>query len=332
MFHLPAAIVLALAGSLVTQEAPAADPPAAETTAVGEPVVLQLRGGGRIRGVIVSETADSVRFRGDALGLIDIPADVIVARLPEDAKLTPKDPANDPPPPGLFGTDFLAGWEKSLGLGFSGKNGDVNEFGINASLEGDYTDADSRYRFRSAYFYGETEGEQTQDEGFANLRRDWLLPDSPAFFWGEGRLNYNSFQAYRFRAGGFGGVGAAFWNEPETSSFYDSESFRLLGRLGAGVSHEFGEVDETKAEALASLEGRWEISETQTFNFIHTYFPQLDDIKESRNVTEASYTATIDQGRGLSIKLGIYNEYLSTTEDDSSHNSLTYFGQLVYQF
>lgn len=305
------------------------------------PIVLELHDGSRLRGTILRETEDAVTFRTDALGEVTIRREAIAQRLPIDAAVPPA-PAEPEPEPveaepepeldGLFGTPLLVGWEKSLGLGFTGKNGDVNEFGINASFDGDYEDDAIRWRLRSAYFYGETDSEQTQGEGFANLRRDWLLPGNPAFLFIEGRTDYNDFQAWQFRAGGFGGVGVSLWDQADNDPIYDSDNFNLLARLGAGASREFGIVDETLAEALLAVESRWELSDNQAFRFSNTYFPELEDLQESRNVTEASYTIKIDQDRGLSLKTGIFNEYLSTTEDDSSHNSLTYFGQLVYEF
>ena len=235
-------------------------------------------------------------------------------------------------PPGLFGTGFLYGWEKSIALGVGGKEGDTTEFNFTASAEGDYEDADRRWKFRSAYFFGKTDGEQSKDQGFANLRRDWLMPTNPYFYWAEGRADYNGFQAYRFRAGGFAGLGAAVFGENEPSTFYVRDDLKLLARAGAGYTYEWGEVNSGMPEALAAVETVWKVTDNQTFRLAHSYFPSLDDLGESRNVTEASHTIKLDRGRGLSLKFGVFNEYLSITEDDSSHNSLTYFGQLQYAF
>ncbi len=297
-----------------------------------EPIVLELVGGTRLRGTIVSDTPGGILLDHPILGEIEISTNEIAQRLPADARLGPKAKEEDPIPPGLFGTSFLYGWEKNIALGIGGKEGDQTEFNFTASAEGDYEDDDKRWKFRSAYFFGKTDGVQSKDQGFANLRRDWLMPTNPLFYWGELRGDYNGFQAYVVRAGGFGGVGVTLFGENDPEAVYIRDDFQLLARTGAGYTYEWGDVNEGMPEALAALESVWKITDNQTFRFGHTYFPSLDDLGESRNVTEASHTIKIDTARGLSLKIGVFNEYLSMTEDDSSHNSLTYFGQLQYAF
>ena len=307
----------------------------AETDAAAverEPIVLELVGGSRLRGTVVSQTPEGLVFDSDTLGEIQIATNDIARRLPADARLGPKPPEEKEIPPGLFGTSFLYGWDKNIALGIGGKEGDTTEFNFTASADGDYEDDDKRWKFRSAYFFGKTNGVQSKDQGFANLRRDWLVPTNPLFYWAEGRGEYNGFQAYVARAGGFGGVGVTLFGENDPEAVYVRDDLKLLGRAGAGYTYEWGEVNAGMPEALAAVESVWKVTDDQTFRFSHTYFPSLDDLGESRNVTEASHTIKLDAGRGLSLKVGVFNEYLSFTEDDSSHNSLTYFGQLQYAF
>jgi hypothetical protein len=342
MTHSIRPLIAALAASLawsagitLAQEVADADESQSAGTGGGqtESVVIQLVSGTRIAGEIVEETGDTLTLRNSELGEILIPEGQIAARLAPDAPLGPKAPApEEAPPPGLFGTSFLAGWEKSVALGISGKSADTDEVSFTASVEGDYADDDKRWKLRSAYFYGELESTTSKNEGFANLRRDWLVPDQPWFIWAEGRTDYNDFQAWQFRAGGFAGLGASLFDTDDTDSFRESDDLQVLGRIGAGYQYEFGQVDDGTPEAVAAIEARYKISENQTLRFAHTYFPSLEDLPESRNVTEGSYLITIDRGRGLSLKFGIFNEYLSMTADDSVHNSLNYFAQLQYSF
>ena len=327
LFALPLPLLLLLAAPALAQDPMEPTGPEEEQT-----VVIQLEVGGRLRGELVREDAESLVLDHPTLGRLTIPVAEVARRLGPDAPLNPKAEEVDPPPPGLFGTSFLKGWEKSVGLGLNGNQGDSQEFGVNASAEGDYEDDDVRWRFRSAYFFGRADGVVSQDEAFANLRRDEKLPGNPLFLFAEGRFNYNDFQAWRYRAGGFGGVGVSIFNAGEKASLYDADDFELLARLGAGASYEWGTVDDAIPEALAAVEGKWRPFEGQTLRFSNTIFPSLDDLGESRNVTEVSYTAELDAGRGLSFKVGLFNEYLSETADDSSHNSLSYYAQLTYAF
>jgi putative salt-induced outer membrane protein YdiY len=298
------------------------DPPAEPQ--VPPTVVLQLTNGSRIRGALIEETPDFYRLDSPELGPITVPRTSVEAVLGADAPLGPPPPgAVPPPPPGLMGTQFLAGWEKSIEVGFSGKSGDTDTLDLYSKASGDYTDEERRWRVRAAYFYGLTESDKTKNEGFANARRDWLgLPD-PWFLFAEGRADYNEFRDYRFRAGGFLGVGY---------NFVKRERLDVIGRVGAGASYEFGDVNELVPEALIALEVRWQVAENQRFDFINTLFPDLNDFGEYRNFTEASYTVNLQRGRGVSLKVGVQNEYDSLTEDASSHNTLTYFGAMMYNF
>ena len=298
----------------------------------GDVIVIELDGGSRLRGELVQDGPEAVTLLHPTLGEITIPTGDIAARLDAGARLGPKVEEELPPPPGILGTPLLEGWEKSLAAGFNGKEGDVSEFGVNASFEGDYEDDQRRWRLRSAYFYGTAEGERTKDEGFARLRRDWLLPDNPLFLFAEARGDYNGFSGYRYRTGGFGGAGVLLLGDPGGDGLAASDALDLTARLGAGVSYEWGDVDAYLAEALAAIELKWDPTDGQTVRFNHTYFPDLENLGESRNVTEASYTVKVELSRGLSVKVGVFNEYLSETADESTHNSLTYFGQLQYSF
>ena len=46
---------------------------------------------------------------------------------------------------------------------------------------------------------------------------DWKLPGRPPFIFAEGRTQYDDFQAWQFRAGGFGGVGYALSGEDDVN-------------------------------------------------------------------------------------------------------------------
>jgi hypothetical protein len=293
-----------------------------------------LPGGSRLRGTILADDGDGVLLRHPTLGELRVPQEAIAERLAADAQLGPAAAEAEivPPPPGILGTSFLEGWEKTLILGFSGSEGAVSEFGLNASVEADVEDEFRRWRLRASYFYGSTESELTQDEGSASARRDWLLPGNPLFWFAESRTDYDAFQPYTLRAGGFTGVGLTVYGAEPPDAVAVSENLSVLTRLGAGYSYEWGEIDDGMAEALAAVELRWNVTDSQTFRLTHTYFPDLQDFVESRNVTEASYSVKIDRARGLGLRLGLRNEYLSRTAGDSPHNSLTYFGQVTYSF
>ncbi|MEM7807187.1 MAG: DUF481 domain-containing protein, partial [Planctomycetota bacterium] len=300
-------------------------------------LVIELDSGTRLRGVVVNETEERLVFDADGLGEVTIDPATVAKRLPDSAPIRPKPSKADfGPPPGLFGTGILRGFNKSVSLGISGREADTSDLNVNASAEADFNGDDRRWVFRSAYFFGTSDGERSQDEAFANLRRDWKLPGRPPFLFAEGRGQYDDFQDWQARLGGFAGVGYAFAGPDSAQSggwpTIENDQLTLLGRVGAGGSYEFGTVNEFAPEALIAGEVEYKFDDGKSFRIVNTIFPDLDDTGEFRNTTEASLKVVIDHGLGLNLKVGAFNEYLSETEGDTSHNSLSYFLNLVYDF
>ena len=297
-----------------------AAPPAFESRAV----VVQLLSGTRIKGTLVGETDADYLLANPQLGQLTIAKTDVIALLDPDAALGPAAPgAQKPPPPGIFGTALLRGWDKNVTLGFTGKSGNTEAFDVYGKFSGDYDRDELRWRVRASYTYGTAEGARNKNEGMANARRDWLVPARPYFYWAEGRLDYNEFQDYKLRSGGFAGVGYTFSDTPK---------LKLLSRLGVGGSYEFGEVRRFNPEALIAVEARYQLASNQSIDFVNTLFPDLGHLGRYRDISEASYTVNIDRGRGVSVKIGAQNEYDSYTEGSSYHNDLTYYGALVFSF
>jgi hypothetical protein len=326
---------VALVGCATFALAQVEPPPDDAGLADGGVIVIELENGTRLRGDVVRETADGLVLDSELLGEVTLKLDDIRERLPADAKLSPR-VVEDPPPPGLFGTGILEGFDKSISLGVSGREAESSDLTLNVAAEADFNGPDRRWRFRSAYFYGTSDGDRTQDEAFANLRRDWKLPDEPPFIFAEGRGQYDDFQTWRTRLGGFAGIGYAIAGDVDEKAgrwpIVDDEKLELIGRIGAGGSYEFGQVNEFVPEALLAIEVGYRIGDDKTFRLVNTLFPDLDDFGESRNTSELSLKLLIDEGQGLSLSVGGFNEYLSRTDGESPHNSLRYFVRLVYDF
>ena len=289
-------------------------------------VVVQLLSGTRVKGKLVGESDADYVVANEQLGQLTIAKTDVVALLGPDAALGPSAAATTgppPPPPGIFGTFLLRGWDKNVTIGFTGKSGNTEAFDVYGKFSGDLDRDTLRWRVRASYAYGTAEGTRNKNEGMANARRDWLFPGKPIFYWGEGRLDYNEFQDYKLRTGGFAGVGYTFSDTPK---------LKLLTRLGVGGSYEFGSVNQFNPEALIAVEARYQLASNQSIDFLNTFFPDLGHLGRYRDVAETSYTVNIDRGRGISLKVGAQNEYDSYTEGNSYHNDLTYYGALVFSF
>ena len=105
----------------------------------------------------------------EIFGRIEIPKERIQA--------TP----STPPARGVLGTNLLVGWERTLALGMNGAEGNSDTLDIVAGLELKFEDDDRRWRFNSGYRRSDNDGDNTKNQSFAQLTRDWLFPGSPWF-------------------------------------------------------------------------------------------------------------------------------------------------------
>jgi len=234
---------------------------------------------------------------------------------PEAEEATPAEPME---------TQFLPAWDKTLSVGVNGKEGNTQSLSFNTQLK--LTRETDRHRFEveARYFYTQNDGERTQNEFRSQATRDWLDDDSPWIFFVRGGYEYDEFESWEHRLRAYAGPGYRF---------VDNEDFELLGRLGVGANYEFGTVNELTPEGLLGSEiVRWHITENQTFEGELTVYPDLEELGEYRLTAKAEWQVEIDRASGLSLKLGVENQYESVTEGDDQHNDLKYYGALNYSF
>jgi len=112
---------------------------------------------------------------------------------------------------------------------------------------------------------------------------------------------------------------------------FQSDFFELRGRGGVGFSQTFGDEKESRPEAVAGLEGVWNITEHQNFTFRGTFFPDLSDVPEYRTTAGADWNINLVDIRGLGLKIGFLHEYESQTDSESGHD-LRYYGNVAYDF
>ena len=269
---------------------------------------IELANGDEIECRVVEETDQKVVIQHEVLGRIELRRDQLASQ----------------ETPGLFGTSFLRGWERTLQLGVNGQDGNSETLKVNGGLrlfhESDY----DRWLIEGGYNLSRDEGETSSNNAFAQLVKDWLHPDRRWFPYAETRWDYDQFQAWDHRLSAGAGIGY---------SLFESERFELLGRLGAGASRTFGsDDDEITPELLLGLEGTWHVSERQRLSFYTKLYPDLGETGEYRNLSGAAWIVDVSRRDGLALKLGVDNRYESRALDDRKKNDLKYYGALLYDF
>lgn len=219
---------------------------------------------------------------------------------------------------------LLSGWKSKLTLGINGASGNTDRQNYIAGFKSRYEDGRDRWLINSRWFYAFSDGEQTQNNLSADLTRDWLQKDSPWFFFLKASYRYDAMRSWEHRTSGFGGGGY---------TIAKTDDFELNTRLGFGGTYEHGDINEFTPEALfGGSVMNWDITERATLSGETTYFPSLDESGEFRVENSLEWRYKLDLMRGLSLKIGIENEYDSRTTNDNENNELLYFGALVFDF
>ncbi len=226
-------------------------------------------------------------------------------------------PAADP---GLFGTGFLAGWERNLSAGLSGTSGSSNNASFRGDIKTTYRDKEKRWNINMFYYYASEDNSTTDNRYTANLLREWLLADSDWFYFANGGYDWDQFKDWnhRIRLGGGSGY-----------RFIDTDSIDLSTKQGLNVNYSLfrDQKNTLKLEALLGIFWHWKISTRQSIDFSNVLYPALTDLGQYRNVSKFEWLHSLDYYHGLAIKLGFRNEYDST---ESDKNDLRYYLNIVW--
>ncbi len=291
---------------------------------------VELVTGDLLHGTVTSQTDDAVTLTHPVLGEVTLPKDqvqgvIVTSDQADDAPVveTKPEPAPEPEPKSEWSNKLLPGWDKHFEVGFTGTDGNTQTNTITVGFAALQENDHERTKLGLKYFRYDDDGIRTRNEASAEATHDWLMPDSPWFRFINGKLEYDEFSDWETRASAFVGVG---------KQIVENDKHNLIGRAGIGGSYEFDSINELVPEALIGLEWVYTINERQTLSSHVTMYPDLDDFGESRTVAGAAWTIKIDEADGLSLKLGLDNEYESRTEGAAKHNDVKYYGALVFDF
>jgi putative salt-induced outer membrane protein YdiY len=214
-------------------------------------------------------------------------------------------------------------WLSELDFSVGGSSGNSRTLDLRTAFRTDRDEERRRLRFDASYFYSESEGEQNQGRLSAGARSDWSIEASRWLYFLQLRYDLDEFRAWTHRASTHGGMGYHFSRR---------EDLKLIGRLGAGASKEWDATEDVQPEGVLGFEADWRISERQRLTAESTLFPTLDDVPEFRWVSTVAWRTQLDGMRGISLSLGVENEYESETPPGIRNNDLTYFVGLTLAF
>lgn len=223
---------------------------------------------------------------------------------------------------GLLSSGLLKNWKRELEVGINGSDGNSESLSIHAGFKADYEDSEDVWKFRTAYDKASSDGEESRNQFFADLEKDWLWSDSPWFAFAQGRYDWDEYKDWEHRLSFSVGPGY---------QFIKNSTWNVKGRVGLGGNKTYGDEDEDfTPEALIGLNVGWTISERESIDFATTFYPSLENSGEYRNLTTFDWKMNMHENGKLAMKIGLINEYDSEAGEDVENNDFKYHLSLVW--
>ena len=224
-----------------------------------------------------------------------------------------------------LGDWWRGGWTHNADVGFFGSEGNSESFSGRAGLGMTRLASDMESRAGINYQYATTNSQKSKSRGEAFIRNDYIYRDSKWGFWAQGKLEYDEFQAWDWRASAYAGPSYTFIKNDRTL---------LRGRAGLGVSYEFGgqAKEGLKFEGLLGLDYEQKLSERAKIYASVEWIPSISDWADYRLNANAGYEILVDPESKMTLKLGLADRYDINPGDGRKKNDFEYFGMLSWAF
>lgn len=275
-------------------------------SAEAKTVKVKLKGGDVVSGELISENERETVIEHPLFGRLVVPRE----------KQSPRDGEQ----PGLFGTGLLAGWQKELGVGITGQEGNSPEANFLVTGRLDRKVDTWRYHLDGDYKLGTESKSRTSNYANLRTRYDRLFPGSRWFAALGGLYQFDEFEPWEHRVQVLAGPGYHLLQREELS-------IDLLG--GPAYLYEFGDRNQGRPEVFLGVDLTYKPMDGHRLRLGH-YF--LQGLKESewRMRTDLEWRMRILGTEHLGLVFGFRNEYDTAAEDEP--NNLKYWSRLSYEF
>ena len=201
-------------------------------------------------------------------------------------------------------------WKHHLQLGLGYLRSQHDNFDLNTSYKAEKQTEKEQVLFNIGYRFAESNQTRTTNWLSSSLSNTWFIPQSPWDFFTTIQVDWSEFQSWDQRIVGDFGVALRII-ERETPE----DGLLLKARLGSGFRKEFNSHQEDVIpEGLLGLSLDWKIGPTQTIQANSTWFPDFNDSKHYRIVTNATWRIKLDSLENLSFVIGLHHEYDSNVD------------------
>ncbi len=195
-------------------------------------------------------------------------------------------------------------WEGGAEIGINGSAGNTEASSYRAGIDLKRKTKVYETTFDLTYVIATANGVETQNNAIQNLGYERSFGETRWSFFAKEFAEYDEFKAFDLRIALNAGVGY---------KFIDSETTKLKGRFGSGVSHEIGGPnDEWVPELVYGADFKRQLTKRQKLEFKVDYFPEWGNFSNYRMVSALGWEVLLDEEHNLNLKLSINDRYDST--------------------
>ena len=163
----------------------------------------------------------------------------------------------------------------------------------------------------------------TDHHALLDVSHHWIKEDRNHGWFASFGMEYDEFRAFDVRTAFNGG---------RLVTFGEREDFTLMGKFGAGVSQEFGSLDEDVIpEAVLGLQLMRQLTRWQRITIESEYYADWRDFSEFRVEVDVGWEILLDERHDISFKMSALNRYDSTPQGRKA-NDLDYAMLLLWKF
>ena len=231
--------------------------------------------------------------------------------------------ASPPPQDPLSAIIEKNNWTFVLGTAFGYVENVNSELNLRLSAQAEHTSEFARLRINSSYFLNSSNDVIVDNDFLLNTTQDWFInKDSNWSLFARGTYQWDAFELWEHRVSGYVGPNFQLVRTP---------ALELDLRLGLGATYEYA-IPQTLPEALISAEWSWEVDDRQKINGVISYVPDFTMTDQYRIEFNAEWNFRLQKEKGLSVYLGIRDQFQSVVPQGSTNNDLRMFGGIKYEF
>jgi len=217
-------------------------------------------------------------------------------------------------------------WKSEVELGYSGSRGptlsDSLRIAANSALKTEL----HRWKLDASYNFATSDGKESKNDATAGVLKDWLIPETPWFGFGDARYDFDEFGSWNHRFSGHVGGG------------YDllrTKPVDATLRVGLGAFEALEDEETTQYEALLGGEITWRVKKGMEAGAKTMWYPALNADsfgKHYRAVSSAYWKLHLSAFEAMSVKFAVDHEYESNVTGEKRHHDTKIYAAVVMSF